>query len=143
MPQDAHRDAGMDVEGGQERGAGVPGVVDADRRHARPAAVGLEGPVEVTRLDRRAVPRGEDEIGVLPLLPGGLTGVLLDVSAVPERGDAQAEERQRGRRVVGLGRLPVEELAADPVELTGDPQLLAAEVDAVPDQPEHLTPPQA
>lgn len=103
MAQDAHRDAGVDVEGGQERGTGVPGVVDADRRHTRPVAVRREGPVEVARLDRRAVPRGEDEIGVLPLLPGGLTGVLLDMSAVLERGNAQAEERQRRRSLLGEG----------------------------------------
>ncbi|MEU8194382.1 hypothetical protein AB0C10_11430 [Microbispora amethystogenes] len=37
----------------------------------------------------------------------------------------------------------MEKSATDPVELMGDPQLLSAEVDAVPDQPEHLTPPQA
>ena len=121
MAQDAHRDAGVDVEGGQERGAGVPGVVDTDRRHARPVAVRREGPVEVARLDRCAVLRGEGEVGVLSLLSGGLACVLLDMPAVLERCDAQAEERQRCRRVVGLGGLPVEEPAADPVELTGDP----------------------
>jgi hypothetical protein len=39
------------------------------------AAVNLEGAVEVARFDRRAVPRGEEGIGVAPLRFGCLAFV--------------------------------------------------------------------
>jgi hypothetical protein len=33
MPQDAHRDSGMDVEGGEQGGAGPPGVMDLEETY--------------------------------------------------------------------------------------------------------------
>ena len=51
--------------------------------------------------------------------------------------------RQRQRRVRGVGlRVPVEQLAADPLELPADRQLGTVQVDVLPDEPEHLAPAQ-
>jgi hypothetical protein len=47
VAKDPHSDTRADVERGQERGTGVPGVVDGDPPDASPGARGLEAPIEV------------------------------------------------------------------------------------------------
>lgn len=54
----------------QERGAGVPKIVEADLTDARPIAQRLESAVQVPGLDRRPVVCGEHKIRCRPLLTG-------------------------------------------------------------------------
>ena len=54
MPQDAHRHPWVDVEGGQERGSGVSGVVDANPRAIRLAGLLLSSLAVFKRGDVQA-----------------------------------------------------------------------------------------
>ncbi len=68
MPQDTHGYTRVHVERGQQRGAGLAGTVDGDPGNPRSNDAPVEAAVEVARLDRRAVPGGEDQTGVDPAI---------------------------------------------------------------------------
>ncbi|GAA2708895.1 hypothetical protein GCM10010429_22700 [Micromonospora olivasterospora] len=55
MPEHLHGDSRVDVEVGQERGAGTPGVVDGDPLDACSFAPGLPGALKVARFDGCAI----------------------------------------------------------------------------------------
>lgn len=71
VPQDAHRDSRVDVERGQQRSAGLAGAVNGDPGHPGGNDAAAEATAEVTRLDRRAVPGGEDQAGIYQNGPKG------------------------------------------------------------------------
>src|SRR5215813_12453633 len=61
---------GVDVERGQQRSAGLAGAMDGDPGDSGGDDAAVEAAAEVTRLDRRTVPRGEDQAGVDNPVPG-------------------------------------------------------------------------
>jgi hypothetical protein len=82
MTQDAHGHARVDVKSGQERGAGLTGSVHWDVRHAGSHDAPAEDAVEVTRLDRSAVPGGEDQtVNVLGSHGELIAAAYLDIAA--------------------------------------------------------------
>jgi hypothetical protein len=60
MAGDGLGDVGLGAEVEQERQAGVPQVVEPDLGEGSPVPDGVEVPGQVSRLDRRAEPGGED-----------------------------------------------------------------------------------
>lgn len=66
VTEDLHGDPGTHVEGSEQRPAGVTGVMQPDPAYASLGRPGSEGAVEVPRLDRRAVARGEHEVRACP-----------------------------------------------------------------------------
>jgi hypothetical protein len=68
VSQDAHGDARVDIQRGQQRGTGLAGAVHGDPGNPRSDDTAVETAVEVARLDRRAVPGGEDQAGVYPAI---------------------------------------------------------------------------
>ena len=66
MPQDAHRDARVDIEGGQQRGAGLAGAMHGDPRHVGGGDATVEAAAEVPWLEGRAIPGSEHQAGINP-----------------------------------------------------------------------------
>jgi len=116
MPQDAHGDSRVHVERGQQRGAGLAGAVDSDPGNAGGDDAPVEATVEVARLDRRAVPGGEDKAGVDPSVSSTLAVGVLLLLADLKHGDAQIRQRQRCLGCLGLD-LTADELVPDTLEL--------------------------
>ena len=104
MPQHLHGDSGVDVEVGQERGAGAPGVVDGDRLDACLVASRLPGALEVAGLDRCAVAGGEDEVGFVPCLAGGCSRLVALLASQFQGGEADVGQGEGGVGRLGLGR---------------------------------------
>jgi hypothetical protein len=73
------------VEGGQERGTGVPGVVDADTRDTGILAVCVEGAVQAPWFDGRAVLHGEHQVRLLPSDASHFAGLVLQLATLVER----------------------------------------------------------
>jgi len=71
-------DLGMDPRREQQRGRGVPQVVEANLRQAEALEQRVELALQrVLRVERAAVAGGEDEVQVAPLLAGSPAVVLL------------------------------------------------------------------
>ena len=142
VPQDAHGDTRMDVERGQQRGAGLSGAMDGDPGDTGSDDAAIEAPPEVARLDGRAVPGGEDQASINPAISRTVTvGVLLLLSDL-QCGHAQIRQRQRGLGSLGLD-LAADELVPDALELLSHVQLGCVEVDLIPGQAEYFAPAQA
>jgi hypothetical protein len=94
VAEDDLRVAGRDGEVFQERGDGVPDVVDGDHADVVLLADAAEGADEVPRLDRSARAAGEDQVGAGPgraraeAVAGLLGELCLECLA------GEAEERQ-------------------------------------------------
>jgi hypothetical protein len=132
----------VDVERGQQRGTGLAGAVDGDPGYPGGDDAAIEAPAEVARLDRSAVPGGEDQAGIDPAITSAATiGVLL-LPAGLECRQAQVGQRQRCFRGLGLN-LAADELVTHALELFPDVQLGVIEVNLIPGQAEDFTPPQA
>ena len=95
--------------------------------------------LKVARLDRRAVPGGEDQAGVDPAISRTVTVSVLLLLADLERGDAQVRQRQRCLGCLSLD-LAADELVPDALELLADVQLwlVTVHVNLVPSQAEGL-----
>src|SRR5690242_16439523 len=110
VPEDALSHLRVDLQGDQERAAGVPGVPERDDPETGTAGAQGEHAGEVAGFDGRPVLRGEDEpAAVLPELPSRLPIPVLLSAAHAERLEA---ERREGKKVVGLLglRLSVQDL---------------------------------
>jgi hypothetical protein len=68
VSQNAHGHAGVDVEGGQQRGTRLAGAVHGNPGHSGGNDAPVEAGVEVARLNRRTVPGGEDQAGIGPAI---------------------------------------------------------------------------
>src|SRR4029450_4082676 len=55
MPQDSHDHPRMHIQVDEQRGTGMPGVMNSDRTHSRGLAAGRELPVESPRIDGSAI----------------------------------------------------------------------------------------
>ena len=97
----------------------------------------VEAATEVARLDRGAVPGGEDQAGIDPGVPGLLAVGVLLLPAELERGDAQVRKGKRGFKPFGLGGT-AQELAADTLQLLTDVQFGVVEADQLPGEAEEL-----
>jgi hypothetical protein len=102
VPEDLHRHARVDVKGRQQRAAGFPRAVHRDLGNACPGDAAVEAAVEVARLDRRAVPGGEDQASVDPDVSRMVTISVLLLLADLKRSDAQVRQRQRCLGCLGL-----------------------------------------
>ena len=133
MPQDLHGHARVNVEGGQQRPAGLPGAVDGAPRHLGLGEAAVEAAAEVPRLKGRAMSGGEHQAGINPGTVGAVAVTLLLLGTDLERGHAQLGERQRCFGCLGLD-LAAEQLAADPLDLLADVKLGSVEVGQIPGQ---------
>ncbi len=104
MPEHLHGDSGVDVEVGEQRGAGSPDVVDGDRRDAGFLAPCLPGALEVARFDWGAVAGGEDESGFVPCLAGGCSRLVALLAPQFQGREADVGQREGGVGRLGLGR---------------------------------------
>ena len=103
VPQNLHRDARVHVEGGKQRSACLPCAVHGDLGDFRPGDTAVKAAAEVARLDRCAVPGGENQAGVNPGISRVFpVGVLL-LPAELECRDAQVGEGEWGLGRFGLG----------------------------------------
>lgn len=66
VPKDLHHDARSHPGGGEDRGAAVPSIVQADHAEARGFGNPGEGAVDVPGLHRSAGPRDENMPAFLP-----------------------------------------------------------------------------
>jgi hypothetical protein len=66
VPQDAHRDARVNIERGQERPASTASVVNPDTADPGLSAAGIEAAVDRSRLDRVASTSGEHRPVIRP-----------------------------------------------------------------------------
>jgi hypothetical protein len=135
VPQDLLGHARMNVEGSQQRPAGLPGAVDGDPRHLGLGEAAVEAAAEVPRLEGCAMSGGEHQAGINPGTIGTVAVTLLLLGAELERGHAQLGQRQRRFGCLGLD-LAAEQLAADPLDLLADVQLGRIEVGQIPGQSE-------
>lgn len=137
MPQHLHGDSGVDVEVGQERGAGPSGAVNGDRLDACLRAPRLPGALEVAWLDGRAIAGGEYEAVFVPRLSGGCSCLVALLLSELEGGQADVGQGESGVRRLGLG-VAMEELPADSLQLAADGQLSGIEVYVLPRQSQGL-----
>jgi hypothetical protein len=86
------------------------------RENPRSHDAPVKAAVEVARLDRRAVPGGEDQAGVYPAISRTITISVLLLLADLKRSDAQIRQRQRCLGCLGLD-LTADELVPDTLEL--------------------------
>jgi hypothetical protein len=93
--------------------------VDGDPGYAGGDDAAVEAAAEVARLDRRTVPRSEDQAGIYPAVSRAVAVSVLLLLAGLECGDAQVGQRQRCLRCLGLD-LAADELAPDSLELLSD-----------------------
>src|SRR6478609_536136 len=115
VPQDAHGYTRVHVERGQQRGTGLAGAVHGDPGNPRSNDAPVKAAVEVARLDRRAVPGGEDQTGVYPAISRTITINVLLLLADLKRSDAQIRQRQWCLGCLGLD-LAADELVPDTLE---------------------------
>src|SRR5689334_10794606 len=94
MPQYLHGHTRVDVEGGQQRTAGLARAVHGDLRDLCPGDAPVEAAVEVARLDGCAIARGEDQAGVDPGSVCVVAVGVLVLLAELKRGDAQVRQRE-------------------------------------------------
>jgi hypothetical protein len=142
MPQDAHRHTGMDVEGSQQRGAGLPSAVHGDPGNPGRDDTAVEAAVEVLRIDRGTVLGGKDQAGLNPGVSGPGPVRILLLLAYSQRCHAQDGQRKRSFGRFSLD-LTEQELAADPLKLLANVQFSGVKVDMFPRQAENLTSAQA
>jgi len=111
--------------------------VHGDPGNPRSDDAAVETAVEVARLDRCAVPGGEDQAVVNPAISRTLAVRILLFHANLERRHAQLGQWQWCLGCLGLD-LAAEKLAADPLELLTDVQLCGVQVDELPGESEYL-----
>jgi hypothetical protein len=87
---------------GQQRRTGLAGAVHGNPGNPRSHDAPVEAAVEVARLDRRAVPGGEDQASVDPDVSRMVTISVLLLLADLKRSDAQVRQRQRCLGCLGL-----------------------------------------
>jgi hypothetical protein len=104
VSEDLHHHARVDPLGQEQRGAGVPQVVEADGGEAGPHQVRLEGADEVARVERPAERVGEDEVPVppLPARPGQEARLQLPRALRSQLRDEFAGQRQGAAAPAGL-----------------------------------------
>jgi len=95
MPQDAHRHTGMDVEGSQQRGAGLPSAVHGDPGNPGCGDTAVEAAVEVLRIDRGTALGGKDQAGLNPGVSGPGPVRILLLLAYSQRCHARDGQRKR------------------------------------------------
>jgi len=108
-------------------------IRETPRSHDAP----VKAAVEVARLDRRAVPGGEDQAGVNPAISRTITISVLLLLADLKRSDAQIRQRQWCLGCLGLD-LAADELVPDTLELFCHVQLGLVQVDLFPGQAENF-----
>jgi hypothetical protein len=101
--------------------------VHGDLGDFRSGDAAVEAAAEVARLDRCAVPGGEDQAGVDPGVSRAFPVGLLLLPAELQCRDAQVREGERGLGCFGLG-LAAKKLAANTLELLADVQFGGIEV---------------
>lgn len=105
MSQDAHDHSRVDVEVDQEGGAGASGIVDGLASNAGHLTPSIELAVEASRIHRRAVASGEDEVRPLGEAAPSLTGFrsIRVLCLATERQCRNHDARHREGRIGGIG----------------------------------------
>nr|WP_142026743.1 hypothetical protein [Blastococcus colisei] len=132
MAEQLHDDPRVDVLGQQERGGGVPAVVQADVADA--GLLQKARPVVVVGLlvDRAAVGLGEDQVLVVPFGAGQHPLAELDGLVPVQLGDEGHRQREGALAAAGLGFLVDQPATADPVDAAPHGQRVAEQIDVLP-----------
>nr|WP_218122273.1 hypothetical protein [Blastococcus aurantiacus] len=138
MAEQLHDDPRVDVLAQEERGGGVPPVVQADVADA--GFLEQTCPVVVVGLlvDRPAVGLGEDQVFVVPLGAGQHPLAELGGFVLLQRVEQGQRQRQRALAAAGLGLLVHQPAAADTVDAAPHGEGAGQRVDVLPLQRQRL-----